>query len=47
VATLAAVVLVEAFTAAKRIGLLLIVTGVLGIVWGAGGTGDRSYFICA
>ena len=37
-ATLAAVVLGEAFTAAKRIGLLLIVTGVLGIVWGAGGT---------
>lgn len=38
VATLAAVVLDEAFTAAKRIGLLLIVAGVLGIVWGAGGT---------
>ena len=26
------------FTAAKRIGFVLIVTGVLGIVWGAGGT---------
>jgi len=38
VATLAAVVLGEAFTTAKRIGLVLIVTGVLGIVWGAGGT---------
>ena len=38
VAILAAVVLGEAFTIAKRIGLVLIVTGVLGIVWGAGGT---------
>src|ERR1700746_494929 len=38
VAILAAVVLGEAFTVAKRIGLALIVTGVLGIVWGAGGT---------
>ena len=38
VAIVAAVVLGEAFTAAKRIGLVLIVTGVLGIVWGAGGT---------
>ena len=38
VAILAAVVLGEAFTAAKRIGLVLIVTGVLGIVWNAGGT---------
>jgi drug/metabolite transporter (DMT)-like permease len=38
VASLAAVVLGEAFTVAKRIGLVLIVTGVLGIVWGAGGT---------
>ena len=38
VASLAAVVLGEAFTIAKRIGLVLIVTGVLGIVWGAGGT---------
>jgi drug/metabolite transporter (DMT)-like permease len=34
----AAVVLGEAFTVAKRIGLVLIVIGVLGIVWGAGGT---------
>jgi drug/metabolite transporter (DMT)-like permease len=38
VAILAAVVLGEAFTIAKRIGLALIVSGVLGIVWGAGGT---------
>jgi drug/metabolite transporter (DMT)-like permease len=38
VAILAFVVLGEAFTVAKRIGLVLIVTGVLGIVWGAGGT---------
>ena len=38
VAILAAVVLGEPFTVAKRIGLALIVTGVLGIVWGAGGT---------
>ncbi len=38
VAILAAVVLGEAFTVAKRIGLALVLTGVLGIVWGAGGT---------
>jgi drug/metabolite transporter (DMT)-like permease len=38
VAILAAIVLGEAFTVAKWIGLVLIVTGVLGIVWGAGGT---------
>ncbi|CAN5459731.1 DMT family transporter [soil metagenome] len=38
VAVLAAIVLGEAFTVAKRIGLVLIVTGVLGIVWLAGGT---------
>jgi drug/metabolite transporter (DMT)-like permease len=38
VAIVAAIVLGEAFTVAKRIGLVLIVTGVLGIVWGAGGT---------
>ena len=38
VAILAAVVLGEAFTLAKRIGLVVIVTGVLGIIWGAGGT---------
>jgi drug/metabolite transporter (DMT)-like permease len=53
VAILAAVVLGEAFTVAKRIGLVLIVTGVLGIVWGAGGMiGSRqnighAMFICA
>jgi drug/metabolite transporter (DMT)-like permease len=38
VAILAAIVLGEAFTVAKRIGLVLIVIGVLGIVWLAGGT---------
>jgi drug/metabolite transporter (DMT)-like permease len=38
VAIVAAVVLGEAFTVARRIGLALIITGVLGIVWGAGGT---------
>lgn len=38
VAILAAFVLGEAFTVAKRIGLALVVSGVLGIVWGAGGT---------
>src|SRR5262249_53188858 len=38
VAILAVVVLGEAFTVAKRIGLVLIVMGALGIVWGAGGT---------
>lgn len=38
VSILAAVVLGEAFPVAKRIGLAFIVTGVLGIVWGAGGT---------
>jgi drug/metabolite transporter (DMT)-like permease len=37
VAILAAVVLHEAFTVAKRIGLALVVAGALGIVWGAGG----------
>jgi len=53
VAILAAVVLHESFTVAKWIGLALIVTGVLGIVWGAGGTiGSRqnigdAMFICA
>jgi drug/metabolite transporter (DMT)-like permease len=53
VAILAAVVLGEAFTIAKRIGLALIVIGVLGIFWGAGGTiGSRqnigdAMFICA
>jgi drug/metabolite transporter (DMT)-like permease len=38
VAIVAAVVLGEAFTLARRIGLALIVAGVLGIIWGAGGT---------
>ncbi len=38
VAIVAAVVLGEAFTAARRIGLVLIVAGVVGIVWGAGAT---------
>jgi drug/metabolite transporter (DMT)-like permease len=38
VAILAAVVLGETFTVAKQIGLALIVTGALLIVWGAGGT---------
>jgi drug/metabolite transporter (DMT)-like permease len=38
VAILAAAVLGEIFTGAKRIGLVLIVAGVLGILWGAGGT---------
>ena len=38
VAILAAVVLGEPFTVAKRVGLVLIVAGALGIVWGAGGT---------
>ena len=53
VAILAAVVLGEPFTLAKRIGLVLIVAGALGIVWGAGGTiGTRQnighiLFICA
>jgi drug/metabolite transporter (DMT)-like permease len=38
VAILAAIVLGEAFNVAKRIGLALVVAGVLGIVWGTGGT---------
>jgi drug/metabolite transporter (DMT)-like permease len=38
VAILAAVVLGDTFTVAKQIGLALIVTGALLIVWGAGGT---------
>jgi drug/metabolite transporter (DMT)-like permease len=37
VAILAAIVLGEPFTVAKRVGLALVVAGVLGIVWGAGG----------
>jgi drug/metabolite transporter (DMT)-like permease len=38
VAMLAAVVLKEAFTLQKRVGFALIATGVVGIVWGSGGT---------
>ena len=37
VAIVAAVVLGEAFTVAKRFGLVFIVIGVFGILWGAGG----------
>jgi drug/metabolite transporter (DMT)-like permease len=45
VAILAAVVLGEAFNAAKQIGLALVVIGVLGIVWGMGATiGSRQNF---
>jgi len=53
VAIVAAIVLGEAFTVARRTGLVLIVAGVLGIVWGAGGSiGSRqnighAMFICA
>src|SRR5436305_9887959 len=38
VAILAAAILKEAFSVRKRIGLALIVTGGIAIVWGAGGT---------
>ena len=38
VAILAAAILKEAFTSQKRVGLALIVTGAVGIVWGTGGT---------
>ena len=38
VAILAAAILREAFTSQKRIGCTLIVMGVIGIVWSAGGT---------
>jgi drug/metabolite transporter (DMT)-like permease len=38
VAILAALLLGERFTASKRIGFFLILGGVLGVVWGAGGT---------
>ena len=38
VAILAAAVLREAFTPQKRVGLVLIVMGAVGIVWGTGGT---------
>src|SRR5438445_1001606 len=40
VAILAAIFLHEAFTNAKKIGFALIMTGVAGIAWGAGGTID-------
>jgi drug/metabolite transporter (DMT)-like permease len=38
VALLAAPILHEAFTSAKRVGLALVLAGVIGIVWSAGGT---------
>jgi drug/metabolite transporter (DMT)-like permease len=38
VALLAAPILHEAFTFAKRVGLALVLAGVIGIVWSAGGT---------
>ena len=38
VAILAAALFAEAFTSQKRIGCTLIAIGVIGIVWGAGGT---------
>ena len=38
VALLAAVILKEPFTPQKRVGFALIVTGVVGIVWGTGGS---------
>jgi drug/metabolite transporter (DMT)-like permease len=38
VAVLAAVILKEAFTRQKKAGFVLIATGVVGIVWGSGGT---------
>jgi drug/metabolite transporter (DMT)-like permease len=38
VAMLAAVILKEPFTGQKRVGFALIVTGVVGIVWGTGGS---------
>jgi drug/metabolite transporter (DMT)-like permease len=38
VAVLAAAILQEAFTPQKRVGFALIATGVVGIVWGSGGT---------
>ncbi len=42
VAILAAAILREAFTSQKKIGCILIVMGVIGIVWGAGGTSGTS-----
>jgi drug/metabolite transporter (DMT)-like permease len=38
VAVLAAIILKEAFTSQKKVGLALILVGALGIVWGSGGT---------
>jgi drug/metabolite transporter (DMT)-like permease len=38
VAILAAIILKEAFTPQKKVGLALIVVGAFGIVWGSGGT---------
>src|SRR5882757_2038782 len=38
VAVLAAIVLQETFTPVKRVGFALILVGVVGIMWGAGGT---------
>jgi drug/metabolite transporter (DMT)-like permease len=38
VAVLAAAILKEAFTPQKKLGLALIAAGVVGIVWGSGGT---------
>ena len=38
VALLAAAILHEAFTFAKRVGLALVLAGVIGVVWNAGGT---------
>ena len=38
VAFLAAAILQEAFTLQKRVGFALVATGVVGIVWGSGGT---------
>ena len=40
VALLAAAILHEPFTAAKKIGFVLILSGVFGIAWGAGGAVD-------
>ena len=42
VALLAAALLHESFTAAKRIGFVLILLGVFGIAWGAGGSAIES-----
>ena len=42
VATLAAIVVREPFTAPKKVGFGLILIGVLGIVWGTGGNDRRA-----